>query len=460
MADKKYPLSIIIRAVDKASVPIRGMAARLKSLQKATEPFRKVGGAFGNVGKEAFALGAKFAAMASVAAFALFRIVRGAVDAGDKLGEMADRVGLSVDAYASLQHAAAQADVDQEAFNGAMDQFNKRLGEAKAGTGGMLAFLKKVSPVFAQQVKSAGSTEMALSLVTDAMARIEDPGKRAALAAAAFGKSGLQMGNFLKQGSAAIQKQQLRYMELSGSQEEFARNAGDLDNAMRETEVAFLGVRNAIAGALFPAFKLIAVEVTKFLAQNRDGLRKWAETSGAAIRAWVAGGGIQRLAEGFRTFFNVVARVVDAIGGFKGALVVIGLIMAGPLIGSIVTLVTTIGWIGVAFVAAAAVVIAAWEPIKTFFQSLWETVNRPLEALKVARQFWGLGGQGGFNGPGGSASVVGGAALGAAGARPGRANGSKVSVDFANVPKGVRVTADKSVSTDVDYSLGPSMVTP
>jgi hypothetical protein len=116
------------------------------------------------------------------------------------------------------------------------------------------------------------------------------------------------MGRFLHQGSAAIQEQQRRYMELTGSQEDFARGAGLLDNQMRETELAFTGLRNVAAGALFPALTQLAGAVTAFLVKNRDGLKRWATGAAAALQKWIDGGGIDRLVASLTAIGGAVVR--------------------------------------------------------------------------------------------------------------------------------------------------------
>ncbi len=539
---KEFPLSLVIRAVDKATAPLRAINARIQrftgpvkglsnklrglaeeaGLPEIAKGFKGVGSAAFKVGQEVFALGQRILTMAGVAGFALFSMVKGAIDAGDELAEMADRVGLNVDAYASLRFAAAQADIEQEAFNGAMDQFNKRLGEAKANGGPLLSFLKKVSPTLANQVKHAKSTESAFALMTDAMARIEDPGKRAALAAAAFGKSGLQMGNFLHQGSAAIQEQQLAYMRLSGSQEAFARQAGELDNVMREAETAFLGVRNALAAELFPIFRELLQGVRDFLADNRADLAGWARGVAEAIRDWVRGGGIQRLTAGFKKFIAIVDPIAQKLGGWP---VVIGAlaaaIAAAPLLASIAGLAaafvslgvaigfTPIGWflLGIAAIAAGgATIVSNWEGISGFFSTLWNSARlsaagftRFVEGvltLDLARAWEGikaifLGGKNFITtllaglvevvrrsfsvivGPIGwvleAAQARGenlptfGGLFGADRAAPApsaapKSTEARVSVDFTNLPKGARVTPDNTSTAPLDLSLGYSMV--
>ena len=524
-----HDLNLTLRVFDEGSSKLAAFAAKLGAMQKAGAKFALpivqgvagVGSALGRVGSEALGLGLRFAGLAAGAGFALWRIVDGAVEAGDKLGEMADRVGLGVDAFASLQYAAAQADVDQEQFNTALDQFNKRLGEAKAGGGGLLTFLNKVSPALAEQVKHATSTEEGLSLMTDAFKRIEDPGKRAALAAAAFGRSGLQMGNFLHQGSAAIQEQQRRFLELAGSQERFARGAGELDNTMRDASVAFLGLRNAAAGALFPAITKLTAGVTDFLAKNRDGIVRWAENAGAAISRWVDGGGLQRLGSSLESLVGSVVRFVDAVGGIQNVAIGAGLVMAGPLLSSVVglgsalwtlgaavvpPLVAGIGSLAVALVPAAlnfaALALAAgpfliiagsialvgktiydnWGNLKMIFSDLVAEVERlggvlniiknPLSAVVSAAGFVrrGFGGEGDPNSgltPEARAraarfNAAGAAPFNAEAARPALSstNDARVSVSFDNLPRGARVTTDPASTAPVSTDVGYSMAVP
>lgn len=550
----EFPLTITIKALDKATAPLAKvnaafakfaaplgkLNASFKNLGKETgfsklvENGGKLKTALGNVGSEAKDLGLKLAGIAGGAAIGLYAIVRSAVDAGDSLGEMAQRVGLGVDAYASLSYAAAQADVDQEAFNGAMDKFNKSLGEAKAGGGSLLAFLNKVSPALAQQVKGATSTEDALQLMTSAFEKVTDPGKRAALAAAAFGKSGLQMGQFLGQGTYEVKRMRAEFLATAGSQEEFAKNAGELDNAMRKAETAFMGLRTAALGPLMPVFTQLAAAVTKFLVQNRDGIAKWANETAAAVKTWIDGGGLERLERSLRETAKTVGEMIEKCGGLKTIAAAAGLVMAGPFLNSIVqlagpltaaagwvgrlvfslgtmvfgpviagvgTFVTALGAgftameafnlvllmnpIGVFVVAIAALAGAAylvyknWEPIKAFFESLWESMKHPLEALKTAGDFWGDTFKKVFPGTDdGFARAKRGElteyerANGMFGYRPSgptpaqaappprsqltATSEAKVQVEFKNPPPGMRVRPDSSNTAALDFLMGPT----
>jgi hypothetical protein len=311
--------------------------------------------------------------------------------------------------------------------------------------------------------------------------KVTDPSKRAALAAAAFGKSGLQMGQFLGQGSKAIEEQRKRYFELHGSMVGFAAGAGELDNALRETENAFEGLRDTAMGALFPALTKISKAITGFLAKNREGLAAWAEKTGAAISAWVEGGGLERLGAGLREMAGTIGRIVERLGGLKGIATITAVVMAGPLLMSVLTLGkaiwglgmamagTPIGWFLAALLAVGAAGYAitknwddmieaftTWSGWLNFMKAQIDMILSPLESLRVAGEWWGK--QIGFGGATAQPSL--GASAAAPGAAPGAAGSARVQVDFANVPKGVRVTADPQGTAELDLSMGYSMVGP
>lgn len=415
-AGKEFPLSVTIRAVDQLTGPFRAITARLlpitkafsgagKDLSKFSEAvgfgklfdgFTGVGGAVRNVANEAVGLGLRFAGMGVAAALAFYSIVSGSVEAGAELEKMSKRVGVGVNFYASLGYAANQAEVDQDSFNTAMDKFSKNLGAAKANGGSLLEFLQKVSPRLAEQFKGSKNAEQGLSLLTDAFKRLDDPQKRAILATEAFGKSGAQMGEFLHQGSAEIQRQQLEFLRLSGSQDEFAEGAAELNKITKQTGTAFAGLRNIVAAQFFPAFTKLAEGVTQFILDNRDGIVKWANESGAALKAWIDGGGVNRLIGGIRELAGQVTGFVEAIGGLKTVAIAAAALMAGPLIASVVALVpafislgtallaTPLGWF---VLAAGAITVVAveiyknWDQVKGFFERFFPETTRDVKVL-------------------------------------------------------------------------------
>lgn len=519
-----YPLKLQIEAVDKATASLREINQRIS---KFTAPVRKlnnsfkalsdeagiprlnkafvgVGSAVKGVGSEAVGLGLKLAAIGGGAAFAFASIVKGSMEAGDQLGAAAERVGLTVDAYAQLRFAAAQADIEQEAFTSSMDKFNRNLGDMKAGGGEFIAFLDKVNPGFAQAMRGTKNTEQAFGLLTQAFEKVKDPAKRARLETAAFGKAGVGMGNWLGQGTAAMEAQRQKFLELAGSQEEFTRRMDDLDMASREAETALGGLRNTVVTGLAPGLTALAKAVAKFLGKNREGIAKWAEETGRKIKKWVDEGNFEKLMERIKGITESVRGFIEAIGGLKGVAIIAGVYLAGPLLMSVGTLAKAFWVLGsaalpiaaqgftllapkiaavwasfaplalaaVPFAAAALGIAAAgfaiyknWDNLVELF-STWsgwlsivqaqvEMILNPLESLKTAGQWWGkeLGITGGD-----ARSNLGAEALRGAVGQGGKGGDAHVTVDFANVPRGVRVQADPKGTAPLDFSMGYSMI--
>lgn len=495
-----YPVSLTVKAVDKATNPLHKINAeiakleapkklaaaqeKLAKLQSGNSLFGRLGAGaseFGSglkvagsevlsfVGKVA-GIGLAVAGAAVATGVAVYAITREWVHAGDRLQELSDRAKVSVDWFASMRYAAEQADVEQDQFNAGIDKFVKNLGDMKANGGNFLSFLDRVSPKLAEQVKGAKNVEGAFSLMTDAFKRLDDPEKLAALGAATFGKqAGPVLANFLHQGSGAIQKQQLEYLRLAGSQDAFARGASNLDNDLRDMETSFSSVRSTLGGALFPVFSKFAKAVTDFVVKNRDGLSKWADGAAASLEAWIQGGGLERLgsqlekagtvAGKFLTALEKIAPTLDTVGGALDRVNKVfdeGLIAKNSFLGRLITpsAETAEGRERAGMISGAQAEDYRPDPTgKSYLPSAeW---NAKFGNTEFGRNFLATHDTGG-------ASAAPEAPIPAMGQRaenvarssaPTGATEASISVDFKNVPRGVEVSQERSTQP-VNMSLG------
>src|SRR5215510_7390261 len=159
MADKKeFPLSIVIRTVDKATAGIQEIT---KSLDKMTAPTRAFGKAFGKlkeaagvdkvidgfkgVGSAVLDVGKTFGTLAFAVGGAAYAVVKLTAEFDD-LGDAAERIGVGVDKLAGLRYAAKMSGTSVEALDQGLMTFNKNLGQLKAGKGKMLGFLETATP--------------------------------------------------------------------------------------------------------------------------------------------------------------------------------------------------------------------------------------------------------------------------------------------------------------------------
>lgn len=507
-ADKQYPLSLVIRAVDKATAPLRAVN---QAIHEATAPVRQLNNSFRALANEAHipsivsgikGIGAAALGLGATAAgvgYSLWHIVHGAMESGAHLDEMAKRTGLSVDAFAQLRYAAGKAKVGQEEFDGALDKFNRNLGEAKAGGGTLLEFLRKVDPAFAQQIKSVKGTEAAFDLMAEAMKKITDPGKRAALTAAAFGRGSVQMGMFVGQGTEAIGALRAKYLEANGSQEKFAEGAEKLEQSTKAMSGSFTSLRNTIGAEFFPIFGELADRVRQFVVDNKGTLVGWAHEAAEAIGKWSKDGGLERLSAQAKEFAETIKGLASGLKELKPLLdFMVGTVKGISGISDQATLLadkvngtdnygTSHGNTGrLAELAGPRTVETTWlsRAVSAYKRSDRNSMlaPNPLESALTAADVISsaaFGDRSYVASPEASGALAGamqpqaaGPSTGAASMQPNMSQASgeagaaappakaQLTVKMENLPRGARVQVDADDNTEINTQLGYSMVTP
>lgn len=533
MASKKETeLSITISTVDRATAKIKAINDRLEGM---TKPFRdfgkalgelressgldKVIGGFKGVGSAITDILGKLLVVGGVlgaAVAGLFKLV----DGFDELGDRAESIGVSVDFLAQMRYAAERSGASIESLDSGLQGFSKSLGQARAGTGRMAGFLKKVSPTLLTQLKAAKSNEAAFDLLAGAMAKIEDPAKKAALAQATLGDASL--APLFAKGPKGIKELRERYLELAGSQEGAAKEAGAVDDAMKDLKASTDGIKAALVQGLAPALKVIVERLRDFFTENRARIAEWAASLGKRIP-----GAVSKLIDAVRSVINFIRPFVDSTTKLKAIALVLAGVIVGPLVTAIyglgVALMTTpVGWIvaGLAAIGAAAYVlinhwdavseffvdlwdtvadkfgwaahiiklvlwpitgmatllIGAWSAVSTFFVDLWDgitgvftkaweiiksIVDKVIGAVDTVKDAAGgiakgITGAGAFDdllarAEGGDVTSQSRSAIDAA---SGVASAARITVDFANAPRGTQVKADPQNTADVDTSVG------
>lgn len=133
------------------------------------------------------------AGIAAAAATTAIAFTKTSLAAADTIGKVASTAGVSTDTLQEMRHAASLSGVTFNDLDKGMQGLNKRVGELRAGTGSLYTYLLKTDKALLSQVRSARSTDEALNIVYKAMKNLSAESDRAALAAAAFGRSGQRM---------------------------------------------------------------------------------------------------------------------------------------------------------------------------------------------------------------------------------------------------------------------------
>jgi len=542
MPANKFEIAAIFKAVDRVTGPVRAIT---RSVQTMTAPMRRVGRAvssiadvsgFRNVTGAVHGLGRSVGGLSrhlsSVAGplgmiggaatiAGITKLTTGYATAGDRIAKFSRQVGLSAEAYQELKYAADRSGVSASDFDTAMDGLSRRLGEAKAGTGSLVSFLNKTSPALLQQVQGAESSEEAFELLTKAMSKVEDPSKRAAMAAAAFGRSGGAMVNLMAGGNAEIGKLRAEAKRLGmviGT--DAAGQAEAFVDSMTNFKAAANGLGNVLGGQLLPQIQPLLDGLTKWITANRELI---ASNITAVVQQFseflrsVDWGGVW---ESVKNVTSGIAAFVDRIGGVGNAAIGIIAVMNGPLIGSFLKVGTEFLKLGKVFLAspigaaialiggAVYVIYKNWDNIVSFFEDKFAGVKAAFDEgfisgiLKVLeefnpvtliaeamnglikyltgfdlgaiisekirsavniipdglRKFLGIGDADlNLTASGPSAAPAGGAA-GVAGAGRGRDAQANVNVRFENAPRGTRVESEaKGDGLDLGVETGSQL---
>jgi len=279
----------------------------------------RTAGAFGAIQKNLSGVGSAarnvaglIAGIGSVAALAsLTSLVRNTANYADQMSKLALRAGVTSEAISALAYAARLSDVDNE-------QLAKGLRELgnDAAEGG-----KKLTSLGISLTDASGRAKTSDALlmdVADTIAAIEEPAKRAAVAAKLFGdRVGPQLIPLLMGGSAALRSAAEEASRFGKVVTEEAAASAVLfnDNMTRLTE-ASSGIAQQLTG---PVITSLANASTYFLAVAKDvGFAEAALISfGGAVARTLGVDNVGELQSQARANSNAIALTVKQIETFQ-----------------------------------------------------------------------------------------------------------------------------------------------
>lgn len=269
MAD--FRISTAIGAVDKLSRPVRRAASVVSG--RLGRAFRAADAAASGLASKTarLATGFRGLAVAGVSVGAAAKALDGYIAKGDELAKFSRQIGFTAEGLQEFQFAAERVGVGADLFDNSMGAFTKRLGEARAGQGALLAVLKKAGPAFKDQILNAGSTEEALELYIAAMRKIEDPAARAAFAAGAFSRAGMKMARFADVAAD----------EISNLRDE-KRRLGVITNEQAAATETAADRLASFKAAIFGVFAGIGAKVLPVFTRLVEGFTDWISISGEA----------------------------------------------------------------------------------------------------------------------------------------------------------------------------------
>ncbi|MEW5771066.1 MAG: phage tail protein [Pseudomonadota bacterium] len=234
---------ILISAVDQTKTAFDSIKRGLGGL---TDTAKSVNGLLANLG-------------VGVSLAGLTALVKSAIDTGDALDEMSQRVGISVETLSVWRPAAEQSGVSGESFEKGLRKLSTTMLEAATGSEEAARNFAAVGVAFKNQDGTLRGTDQVLLDLAERFKAMPDGAQKTALAVQLFGKAGAELIPFLNQGRDGIEElsaeMQALGVQMSG---ETAAQAGEFNDALDKLKLASTSIGNQIIASLLPALNDMA----------------------------------------------------------------------------------------------------------------------------------------------------------------------------------------------------------
>ena len=326
----------------------RGVAVATGQLDKLDGVTDTLGKNFQQLGDRLTSLGKKMSVISAGivgVGTAAFMLTKSVAEMGDRIGDSAQKAGVSAEYFQEMSFALGQvADASEEEVTKGLATMNRKLGEAAEGSKSATAAFERIGISAADIASGTVTTEQAMDALVQTLAGVEDPAVAAAIAADVLGKAGANMGAMLAGSGGAVTDLRNRAQELGiVLGKDTLEAAGKFDEQMKQITAGFNGLKVKLVSELLPVIvdKLLPAIIDTVI----PALGQMAEKVGNLI-----------------TWFTELPGPVQEAAGIIAAAFAVGgplLLGIGLVSSTLGALVAATGPIGL-FIGAAALITAAW----------------------------------------------------------------------------------------------------
>jgi hypothetical protein len=379
---------IIISAVDRATATFRKVNAGMEKLTRPTRELKnrfaefgkeasqfakymgldkvgkslgRVANAAGDVARKMLSIAPPLAAIASlgtIAGIAELALSWGHV--GTEIANTASVLGISTTNLQEFRGAARLAGLSAEDMTGGLRALGTTLEDATYGRNQQALVMMNKFGISLHRTKS-GAVDATRALRDVANAIVAQGGNVQAqgIVARAFGVE--QLLPLLQKGSRGIDQfvAQAKKLGLAMGPDQIA-SAQEYANRMVALDLVLDNLKNTIGNALIPVLQPLIEQFTKWAIANKDVIA-------TKVQEFV-----KALTVELPKFITNVNNVVTSLGGWKTIAIGLGLIMAGPLLSSVVSLgaglikLGALVWANPILAALGAIAFLTYEVIKNF----------------------------------------------------------------------------------------------
>lgn len=324
----------------------QGLSNAQRTLRNFDKRMKAIGGGLA-------AAGATLSAVGTGVALA----VRGQLDRADAFGELAEKLGVGVEALSKLDYAAKLTGVSQETLATSIRRLSGTMADAMAGNE---AAQKQFADLGVSITDASGqmrSADSVLADLSDAFAAMPDGAEKTALAVDMFGKSGADMLLMLNGGSAGLRALADEAAALGlVLDDKTVTAAGTFNETLDRIFAISEGLQMQLAAALAPTLQMIADKVLE--------LANWFNSLSPEMKETIAQ---------IAGIIVVAGPALVGLGLLAGSLSIIGAGFA-LLLSPIGLTIAAIGLVAY----GAYLIYENWDGITAWFSAKWESVKQAL----------------------------------------------------------------------------------
>ena len=234
---------ILIGAVDQTRGALESVRRGLGGL---ADTARSVNGVLANLG-------------AAVSVAGLAAMLKSAIDTGDALDEMSQRVGISVETLSVWQPAAQQSGIAGASFEQGLRKLAATMLEAATGSEDAARGFAATGVEFRNHDGTLRATDAVLLDLAERFKAMPDGAEKTALAVRLFGRAGADLIPFLNQGRDGIDELAAG-MQALGVQmsSETAAQAGRFNDTLDQLQLATRSIGQQVIASVLPALNDLA----------------------------------------------------------------------------------------------------------------------------------------------------------------------------------------------------------
>jgi hypothetical protein len=238
---------------------------------------------------------------------------------GDQVAKMAKRTGLSVEALSELRFVASQTGTEFESLEMGFRRMQRSIYDAGRGLSTAKDALADLGLRF--EDLDGLSPEEQFKLLGEAISRIEDPTKKAAIAMTLFGRTGTNLLPMFARGAKGIEElqEEARRLGLTMSAED-AKAAEDFTDALDKLwKVVKMGVFR-VGAALAPVLQRltdtitgVATKISAWIDENRQLIVTVMQVAAAILAGGLALAALGTVISGLGSALGVLITVVTGV---------------------------------------------------------------------------------------------------------------------------------------------------